>query len=118
MPIPTGGTIALQSAVQLRQFGANIFVVDLIGVSLTRELGPLGTRTFVEVGAEQRLQHVVRQLRDPDIVLSPQACEGRGLQACAFGAAGPQHDLAGGFDEILLALPQRIPAILVDEKLQ
>ncbi|MEE8410605.1 MAG: MlaE family lipid ABC transporter permease subunit, partial [Myxococcota bacterium] len=36
-----GGTIALQSAVQLRQFGANIFVVDLIGVSLTRELGPL-----------------------------------------------------------------------------
>ncbi len=36
-----GGTIALQSAVQLRNFGANIFVVDLIGVSLTRELGPL-----------------------------------------------------------------------------
>ncbi len=36
-----GGTIALQSAAQLRQFGANIFVVDLIGVSLTRELGPL-----------------------------------------------------------------------------
>jgi phospholipid/cholesterol/gamma-HCH transport system permease protein len=36
-----GGTIALQSAAQLRQFGANIFVADLIGVSLTRELGPL-----------------------------------------------------------------------------
>lgn len=36
-----GATIALQSAVQLRNFGANIFVVDLIGVSLTRELGPL-----------------------------------------------------------------------------
>lgn len=36
-----GGTMALQSAVQLRQFGANIFVVDLIGISMTRELGPL-----------------------------------------------------------------------------
>jgi phospholipid/cholesterol/gamma-HCH transport system permease protein len=36
-----GGTLALQSAVQLRQFGANIFVADLIGVSITRELGPL-----------------------------------------------------------------------------
>lgn len=36
-----GATMALQSATQLRQFGANIFVVDLIGISLTRELGPL-----------------------------------------------------------------------------
>lgn len=36
-----GATMALQSAQQLRQFGANIFVVDLIGISLTRELGPL-----------------------------------------------------------------------------
>lgn len=36
-----GGTMALQAATQLRQFGANIFVVDLIGISMTRELGPL-----------------------------------------------------------------------------
>lgn len=36
-----GGTMALQSAAQLRQFGANVFVVDLIGVAMTRELGPL-----------------------------------------------------------------------------
>ena len=36
-----GATMALQSATQLRQFGANIFVVDLIGISMTRELGPL-----------------------------------------------------------------------------
>lgn len=36
-----GGTMALQSALQLRQFGANIFVADLIGISMTRELGPL-----------------------------------------------------------------------------
>ncbi|MBI2378624.1 MAG: MlaE family lipid ABC transporter permease subunit [Deltaproteobacteria bacterium] len=36
-----GGTMALQSAAQLRQFGANVFVADLIGISMTRELGPL-----------------------------------------------------------------------------
>jgi phospholipid/cholesterol/gamma-HCH transport system permease protein len=36
-----GATVALQSATQLRQFGANLFVADLIGVSITRELGPL-----------------------------------------------------------------------------
>lgn len=36
-----GGTMALQAAVQLRKFGANIFVVDLIAISMTRELGPL-----------------------------------------------------------------------------
>ncbi|MEQ8277604.1 MAG: MlaE family lipid ABC transporter permease subunit [Deltaproteobacteria bacterium] len=36
-----GATMALQSAAQLRQFGADIFVVDLIGISMTRELGPL-----------------------------------------------------------------------------
>jgi phospholipid/cholesterol/gamma-HCH transport system permease protein len=42
-----GGTIALQSAEQLRQFGANLFVADLIGVSITRELGPLITAIVV-----------------------------------------------------------------------
>ena len=36
-----GITVALQSAAQLRQFGANVFVVDLVAVAVTRELGPL-----------------------------------------------------------------------------
>lgn len=36
-----GATMGLQSAAQLRKFGADIFVVDLIVVSLLRELGPL-----------------------------------------------------------------------------
>jgi len=38
-----GLTVALQSAYQLRQFGANIFIADLIGVAMTREMGPLMT---------------------------------------------------------------------------
>jgi phospholipid/cholesterol/gamma-HCH transport system permease protein len=42
-----GGTIALQSAAQLRQFGANVFIADLVGISITRELGPLMTAIVV-----------------------------------------------------------------------
>ncbi|HNW59897.1 MAG TPA: MlaE family lipid ABC transporter permease subunit [bacterium] len=38
-----GFIIALQSAAQLRQFGAAIYVADLIAISMTREMGPLIT---------------------------------------------------------------------------
>jgi phospholipid/cholesterol/gamma-HCH transport system permease protein len=38
-----GFVMAFQGAVQLKQFGANIFVADLVGVAMTRELGPLMT---------------------------------------------------------------------------
>lgn len=34
---------AFQAALQLHKFGADIFVADLVGLSLTRELGPLMT---------------------------------------------------------------------------
>jgi len=36
-----GVILALQADYQLRRLGASIFMVDLVGVSLTRELGPL-----------------------------------------------------------------------------
>lgn len=38
-----GSILALQSAAQLRQFGASIFVADLIAISMTREMGPIMT---------------------------------------------------------------------------
>jgi phospholipid/cholesterol/gamma-HCH transport system permease protein len=38
-----GMILALQAAAQLRRFGATLYVADLVGVSLTRELGPLMT---------------------------------------------------------------------------
>jgi phospholipid/cholesterol/gamma-HCH transport system permease protein len=38
-----GLVTAFSSAVQLRQFGANIFIADLVGIGMTRELGPLIT---------------------------------------------------------------------------
>jgi phospholipid/cholesterol/gamma-HCH transport system permease protein len=33
--------VAYQSALQLRNYGAEIFIVDMLGFSVTRELGPL-----------------------------------------------------------------------------
>jgi len=42
-----GATLALQSAAQLRRFGANIYVVDLAAISITREIGPLITAIVI-----------------------------------------------------------------------
>ena len=42
-----GFVMGFQSAVQLKQFGANIYVADLVGLSITRELGPLMTAIIV-----------------------------------------------------------------------
>ena len=42
-----GLVLALQSAAQLRQFGANIFIVDLTVIAMTREMGPLITAIIV-----------------------------------------------------------------------
>ncbi len=42
-----GLVTAFQAAIQLKQFGANIFVADLVGLSITRELTPLMTAIIV-----------------------------------------------------------------------
>lgn len=42
-----GIVVAYQSVVQLQKFGADIFIVDMIGISLTRELAPLITAIVV-----------------------------------------------------------------------
>jgi len=42
-----GLILALQSAAQLRQFGASIFVADLIAISMVREMGPMMTAIIV-----------------------------------------------------------------------
>lgn len=42
-----GVILALQAAAQLRQFGANIFVADLIAVSMVREMGPMMTAIII-----------------------------------------------------------------------
>lgn len=42
-----GLVMALQSATQLRRFGADIYIADLIGISVTREIGPLMTAIII-----------------------------------------------------------------------
>lgn len=42
-----GLIMAFQAAYQLRQFGANIFVANLVGISMVRELGPLMSAILV-----------------------------------------------------------------------
>jgi len=42
-----GIVVAYQAAVQLEKFGAHIFIVDMIGISVTRELAPLITAIVV-----------------------------------------------------------------------
>ncbi len=42
-----GFVMGFQGANQLKQFGANIYVADLVGLSVTRELGPLMTAIIV-----------------------------------------------------------------------
>ena len=42
-----GLILALQSAAQLRQFGANIFIADLIGIAMLREMGPIMTAIVI-----------------------------------------------------------------------
>jgi phospholipid/cholesterol/gamma-HCH transport system permease protein len=42
-----GFVMAFQAAAQLKMFGANIYVADLVGISLTRELAPLMTAIIV-----------------------------------------------------------------------
>lgn len=42
-----GLVMAFQASVQLKRFGAQILVADLIGISVTRELGPLMTAIVV-----------------------------------------------------------------------
>ena len=42
-----GFILALQSAAQLRQFGADIYVVDLVVISMVSEMGPLMTAILV-----------------------------------------------------------------------
>ena len=42
-----GLIMAFMSAVQLRQFGANVYVASLVGLSMCRELGPIMTAIIV-----------------------------------------------------------------------
>ncbi len=42
-----GFILSLQSAVQLRNFGANVFIADLLAVTMVREMGPMMTAIII-----------------------------------------------------------------------
>lgn len=83
-----GFVIAYQGAEQLRQFGANIFVVDLVGISLLREISPLivailiagrsGSAYAAEIGAMKVTEELdaVRTLglSPMQLLLVPRVC--------------------------------------------
>ncbi|HUS66843.1 MAG TPA: MlaE family lipid ABC transporter permease subunit [Kofleriaceae bacterium] len=67
-----GMTLAFQSAVQLEQFGADVYVADLVGVAMVREFAPMMTaiiltgRTGAAIAAElgtMRVREEVDALR-------------------------------------------------------
>ena len=47
--------MSFQSSGQLKQYGANIFLADLIGISMTRELAPCSLPLSSVVAQAQRL---------------------------------------------------------------
>ncbi len=47
LSIVLGLIIALQSAAQLRQFGAGVYIADLIAISMVREMGPMMTAIII-----------------------------------------------------------------------
>ncbi|WP_134679512.1 MlaE family ABC transporter permease [Paracoccus ravus] len=77
-----GIVLAFQGAVQLRQFGAEVFVVDLIAISILRELGILLTAIIVAGRTASALTAAIGSMKmreeidamrtlgmDPDMVL-------------------------------------------------
>ncbi|MCU0662026.1 MAG: MlaE family lipid ABC transporter permease subunit [Myxococcota bacterium] len=105
-----GLTTALQAAYQLRQFGANIYIADLVGISMMRELGPLmaailvAGRSGAAITAEIGTMKVNEELDALRLLgLSPIEYLGvpRVLAASVtqplLGVAGAITGIAGGF---------------------
>ena len=58
-----GVILAFQSAIQLQQFGAAIYVADLVGLSVVRELGPMMAAFIVAGGTGARFAAQLGNMR-------------------------------------------------------
>jgi phospholipid/cholesterol/gamma-HCH transport system permease protein len=58
-----GVILAFQSAIQLQQFGAAIYVADLVGLSIVRELGPMMAAFIVAGGTGARFAAQLGNMR-------------------------------------------------------
>jgi phospholipid/cholesterol/gamma-HCH transport system permease protein len=103
----TGMTMAFQGAVQLQRFGAGVFVADMIGMSMARELVPLMTaviltgRTGAAIAAELGTMRVRSEI---DALSTMGISPGRFFivpRIAAITVVGPALTLIGIFVGIL-----------------
>ena len=106
----TGLVLALQAGAELRRFGAMQFVINLVGVTITRELGPLMTAIVVigrsgsafsaEIGTmvvTEEVDALRAMALDPvEFVLVPKYLAMMAMMPCLTIAADAAAILAGG----------------------
>ena len=94
-----GAVSALQSAAQLRQFGADIFVANLLGIGLTRELGPLMTAIMVSGRSGSAIAAEIATMKFTEELDALQTMGIDPLRLCG-GAQAVGHDrLPAAFDD-------------------
>jgi len=76
-----GVILAFQSAVQLQQFGAAIYVADLVGLSVVRELGPMMAAFIVAGGTGARFAAQIGNMKVDDEI---DALETLGISSVNF----------------------------------
>lgn len=116
----TGLIMALTGGAELRRFGAMRFVIDLVAVSMTRELGPLMTAIVVvgrsgssfsaEIGTmvvTEEVDALRTMALDPiEFVLAPKYLAMMAMMPCLTIAADSAGILAGGiFTFFTLSIP-------------
>jgi|HubBroStandDraft_1064217.scaffolds.fasta_scaffold15964_3 phospholipid/cholesterol/gamma-HCH transport system permease protein len=128
-----GVVLSYLSGDQLRRFGAEIYVVDLLGIGCTRELGPLlaailvagrsGSSITAQLGVMRLneeidalttigVSHTQRLVLPKVIALSlaqPLAGLWTTIISLAGGMAAAQFSLGVGYQQFLDALPRAIP---------
>jgi phospholipid/cholesterol/gamma-HCH transport system permease protein len=125
--ILVGGILAFMGAVQLRKFGADIYVADLVGIAIIREMGPLMTavvmcgRTGGAYAAEVATMHGSEEIDAlraigislNDYLVLPRATALTGMMPLLY-LYGSAVGIIGGFTVALLTL-QVSPSLFFDE---
>jgi phospholipid/cholesterol/gamma-HCH transport system permease protein len=130
-----GVVVAYLAALQLRAFGADQFIVDMVGFGILRELGPIlaaiivagrsGSAMTAQIGVMRLAQEldamaalgisISQRLIWPKIValiiVMPMVALWTILAALAGGIAATQVTLGLGFDYFVTMMPNRVPIV-------
>lgn len=128
-----GVVIAYQSALQLRNYGAEIFIVEMLGFSVTRELGPLlaaiivagrsGSAITAQIGVMRLTQEldamttlgmsVTQRLVLPRVLaltlVMPLLALWTIIAAMIGGIIASELTVGLGFEYFMITLPDRMP---------